>query len=257
MPTNRISIDSVMETLLMPINHSPESIGLPHMDVTGDGTKICLLDCGTPRHKDIVNIAEDINFSGSAEKDDLLGHSTVISGLIVGSGGIMGIAPSASMYFAKVIDDTCASRIDSLIAGILWGIIKEVNVICIPLSTDFDSPAVHDAIKKAHNRKITIVASAGNTKDILYPAKYHEVLPVGAIDQNGAIASAPGNINLIGTRQVSCYLENKYAVATGSSVATAYAAGIAALLIESCHKKKIDPTPATIYKMMQSLPIQI
>ena len=258
MPTNRISIDSVMETLSMNINHSPESIGLPLIEGTGEGTKICLLDCGTPKHKEIVNIAENINFSGSNDKEDLLGHATVMTGLMVGNGGITGIAPAASMYFAKVIDDTGASRIDSLIAGILWSIIKEVNVLCIPLSTDLNSPAVHDAIKKAHNRKISIVASAGNSKHVMYPAKYDEVLSVGATDSNGGVASfsAQGDVNLIGVRQVSCYLENAYAVASGSSVATAYAAGVMALLIEDCRKKKIDPTPSIIHKMMQSLPIQ-
>ena len=227
--------------------------GCPPFTTSGRDVRICLLDSGVPDHKAIVNVAGDINFTGSADNKDHVGHSTLISGLICGNlqGQIRGVAPDAMLYYAKMIDDQCQSRADSLVAGILWGIIKEVNIIAIPLCTDIDSPAVHDAIKKAYYENICVVASAGGDNQF-YPAKYEEVLSVGALDQDGKIASfsAKGAFNILGRMVATTYIDQSFAIATGTSIATAFAVGIAAKAIEQLRHENIEPTPAIVYDYM-------
>lgn len=254
MATSRVTVDSVLEKLTIPVKYTPESLGLLPFVTKGSHVKICLIDSGVPDHEAIINIAGDVNFSDSPDSRDHIGHATLLAGLIIGDGkDFTGIAPNANLLFAKIVDDTCHSRSDALVAAILWGVIKEVDIIAIPLSTDIDSPAVHDAIKKAHKRGICVIASAGNEKKVLFPAQYPEVLAVGALDEDGKLAtfSAEGEFNILGRRVVTTYLEQSFAVVSGSSVATGFAVGAAALCIEQLKNEQINPTPSTVYKFIK------
>ena len=57
--------------------------------------------------------------------DDLLGHGTMVSGIIAGSGAASGgkyrgIAPGANLLNVKVIDSKGDGKVSDIIAGIEW-----------------------------------------------------------------------------------------------------------------------------------------
>ena len=53
-----------------------------------------------------------------------------------------------------------------------------------------DSARLHSAVKKAYGKGILLVAAAGNGGNIQYPAKYEEVMAVGAVTCSGTGAKS-------------------------------------------------------------------
>lgn len=254
----RIIIDAVFEKMATPTIYTPSMLGAEGLEkVTGAEVKICILDSGTPNHKAIVNKEiKEINFTDDKHCKDTVGHATVVAGLIAGNKEkeFKGIAPDASIYCSKMINDECVGRSDSMVAGILWGIINNVDIISIPLSTEIDSTAIKDMIKKAYSRNICIIASVGNEKKMMYPAKYPEVLNVGATDgKSQAKFSKKGRINLLGTKVISTYIDQTYATVSGTSISTAFATGLTARCIELMRKNNEDISTENVYKKMENL----
>ena len=64
--------------------------------------------------------------------------------------------------------------------AINWAIEKKVNILSLSFGTKTDSEVLHNAIKRAQENNILIVA-AGNDSQIEYPAAYPEVIAVGSI----------------------------------------------------------------------------
>lgn len=253
---NRVSIETVIDKPPSPFCYTPEMLGAPPLQATGKGVKICIIDSGVPDHEAIVNIAADANFSGTKHNRDFIGHSTVVSGLIFGNkpGEFVGIAPDAEAYYAKVIDDEAKTRLDAIVAATLWGTIKQCDIICLALCSPIDSPSVHDAIRKATESGVLVISCMGERSVPAYPAMYDDVLSVGALtgQMQPAEFCDKGDVNVIGTKLISTYFEQKYTIVSGSSVATALGAGLAARFIESRRATGAPVAPNIIQSVMAS-----
>lgn len=252
-------IDKLTETLV----YSPEDYGIS-AQYTGQGTKILVIDSGCPKHKDIEVKVSPQNFaSDKDEAVDNSGHSTIISGLISAKNksSMIGIAPDSTMLYAKATDSKNNSDYNSIVSAIVWGIIKDVDIIVLALGSQYDYKVLHDIIKKAHGLGICIFAAAGNhikeeDSEINYPARYSEVYSVGNLTR-----AKKTNIKILekvdfamkNKTVVSTYLKNKYIQSSGSSISTAIVAGLASLLVEKNKKVDKKDMPKTIYSELQKV----
>lgn len=121
--------------------------------------------------------------------------------------------------------------------GINEAISKGARIINLSLGTDGNSPLLQETIAAGHSQDVLFFAAAGNepVNTATYPAAYPDVIAVTAETPDGQVAGYAnrGDFPKIGAPDTSViqYGNNNYMV-TGTSVSTAFAAGVAAGLKE-------------------------
>jgi len=255
-----------------PIDHLKESCiynvadyGLSSI-FSGKHVRIALLDSGKPKHQDIAEIKNDANFCDTSNSsDDVFGHATALAGIMVGksvNNGVTGFVPDATLLSAKIMDDRGVASFNAMVGGILWAIVKHVDIIVISCGSESENPIINDAVKKAHDSGICIIAAAGNrglrVKDIDYPAKCPESLAVGSLSRGKSMSKFSSNGNdvrvvLPGEKMISTYINNTYISISGTSVSAAVAGGLAASLIQAKRDKTNLFSPSDIYREIQQL----
>lgn len=194
--------------------------------ITGKGIKVLVLDTGAPNHSDL-EITDAKNFTTDKSVEDKNGHSSHVCGLLgarQNGFGVVGGAPDVTIYCGKVLSDKGLGQWEWLAHGIEWGIELGVDIISMSLGASEKPPKiVHDAIKKAYNAGITLVAAAGNTgkEEQHWPASYKECISVGAVDMNKQKASFSTmskdvEFTTAGAQVLSTYLDNSYARLSGT-----------------------------------------
>lgn len=233
---------------------------------TGKGVSIAIIDSGCPIHPDIPEAKEKISFcDDNIAVWDKYGHSTMISGIIgaTNPNSLLGVAPEAILMHGKVINDSGQCSYNSIVAAILWAIVKKVDIIVLALGSQYDYGILHDAIIKAKKENICIFAASGDnitTKnmDLDFPSRYSEVFSVGYLTRGkikNSIIKEKVDLYCPNKGLPTTYLDKKYVRAYGSSMATAYFAGLAAVLIEKYRKTlPKHEIPALVYsKLVHSL----
>lgn len=223
--------------------------------LTGKGINITIIDTGSPDHKDIVNAGNAVDVSEKPkDHKDRHGHATMVAGIIgcKNNKQIVGAAPDAKLSFAKVINQTGECAFSSLVAAILWSIVKKTDIILMSLGSKNDYSVLHDAVKKAHSHGILIIAANENKKEPSYPAYYPECLSV-SLGKRKFRKKNTMSLSLPNDPIYTTYLNGKYATATGPSMAAAMTAALAALMMENCAKNKKIALPDEIYKQLSSL----
>jgi subtilisin family serine protease len=221
----------------------------------GAGVKVAVLDTGIDvDHRDLKpNLKASANFTNSRYgAEDLQGHGTHCAGVIGACDdgrGIIGVAPEAELYAAKVLGDDGGGTFDSIINGIRWAMMQNVDVISMSLGAGVKPPqAFHETIKLAHAKGIILVAATGNENgSVCWPAMYDEVIAVSALNKrmDRANFSNYGIANEIiapGVDILSTYKNGGYAKLSGTSMATPMVAAAAALYI-SFYKKRTGNRP--------------
>jgi len=165
------------------------------MSKAGEGVKVLVLDTGIDKeHPNIAaRFVEGRNLITEEENPDLpysyfdqAGHGTHVAGTILADGlgtGVVGVAPSASLYVGRVCGlEGCPGA--AILAGVEWAIEAQMDVVNMSLGGRFGSEAGAQIYAKAEEAGVVIVAASGNDGEsrISYPAKYPSVLSVGAID---------------------------------------------------------------------------
>jgi subtilisin family serine protease len=211
--------------------------------LTGKGTRIAIIGTGVPTHRDLSNISDFQTFADKIKTpDDDHGNSTIISGVIAANGkhGLSGLAPNTELLFAKALSDSGAGTSNSVVASILWCLVKDVDVIVMPFGTQEDCSVLHEAIKKAFAANIALVAPAGREQkddEINFPARYPEVLAVGANYKDDKFGIKPKTINetVVNFPKAeipTLYGDQSIAYVSGFHVATGVVGALASLLIE-------------------------
>jgi subtilisin family serine protease len=238
------------ESLNHPCSYGGDGFGLP-ADLKGDGVRIVVVDSGLPNHPDIQNIGDSADMSElSRDKTDWQGHATMVGGILGGSNpkGVVGVCPRSVLLFAKVVNANNECCYNSVVAAVLWSIVKKANIILLSLGSETDHPVLRDAIQKASDNGICIIAAANGKKE--YPASYPGVLSVDMSTQS----SSQSKINVSNREFTTTYLKQKYIQATGSSLAAALVAGLASLTVEEARKKgEAFPVPKFIYSQLHKL----
>ena len=171
--------------------------------------KIEMLDSGID-YSSNINVIEQEDFTEEYDDmsilfSDLSGHGTAVAGILGSSAAadsetfdydneymnkvmnekIDGVNPYVDLYCARILNDENETTVSKLVKGIEWAIEKNVNIINISCGVSSNSSKLHEAVKKAHQKGILIIAAAGDSTGIKYPAKYPEVMAVGAVKCNG------------------------------------------------------------------------
>jgi type VII secretion-associated serine protease mycosin len=230
----------------------------------GSGITVAVLDTG------VLRSAPDLSGQVAAGPDYTVGanpagyvaphlHGTYIGSIIAGHGsgsgdaeGMIGVAPQAKILSVRVILDDQEpgfavynenSRYDDAIAnGIRYAVKHGAEVINMSLGGTQATRSVRGAVAYAIAHNVVVVAAAGNDgksgrafTPYSYPAAFTGVISVAALgpggkrasfsDQNSSVVvSAPG-VSVVGAGPGGQYL-----VGDGTSPASAFVAGIAALI---------------------------
>ena len=227
--------------------------------VTGKGVRVGVVDTGCDyTHDDLVGkVFGGINCTPNHDNGymDSVGHGTSCASIIAArktGKGVAGIAPDASLFIAKAVDDAGIGEAEYLKCAIESCIAAECSVINVSLGSVEAYPEIEEVIQRGNDLGIIFVAAAGNSGDnkdggpvILesdglpledWPARLPYVISVAAINKEGKVAlwSSPGSIEFSapGVDITTCFPGNKYAVFSGTSQASPFISGVCALLKE-------------------------
>jgi subtilisin family serine protease/subtilase family serine protease len=224
---------------------------------------VAVIDSGVDyTHPDLaVNYAGGEDFvSLDGDPMDDHGHGTHVAGIIAAAlnnltgtpaapEGVVGVAPHARIRAYKVCraDGTCDDF--AIQQAIARAIADGAQVINMSLGDKAYSQSLDQAVQDAWNAGIVIVAGAGNdgTTERFYPAALDNVISVAAFDEDHrrpsfsnygswVDISAPGNSIMSTYPLATCGASGApgqagcYTWSTGTSMATPYVAGAAALV---------------------------
>lgn len=230
-------------------------IGAPNIWVstTADVIKMAIIDTGIElSHPDLsLNIKGGYNAIDSRKSaNDDNGHGTHVAGVAAAlnnSIGVAGVGTNIDLYAVKVLNRNGSGFLSDIIEGIDWAIQNKIQVINMSLGTRSDIESFHDAVIRAYNAGVVIVAAAGNDFGgaVNFPAAYPEAIAVSATDEFDNIApfssigpevdfAAPG-VNIFST-----YKGKAYRTLNGTSMASPHVAGTAALVLSVTEKCDTD-----------------
>jgi len=221
----------------------------------GEGVKIAVLDTGCDlSHQDLVaNLLPGKNFiDESKEPLDDNGHGTHVCGIIAAENnemGIVGVAPNSSIIPVKVLDRNGGGDVATVCKGIKWAVdVAKADFICMSLGCPNPVDEVRDCIKYAMSKKVICFVAAGNsgeTKEVFYPANYPEAVAIGSIDENfnrSSFSNTGENLDFLapGGKILSTVPTNWYAIMSGTSMATPFVVGVAALYLAYSRKNNLS-----------------
>ncbi|MFI9806946.1 type VII secretion-associated serine protease mycosin [Streptomyces sp. NPDC052301] len=246
----------------------------------GHGVTVAVLDTGVEAdHPDLAgNVlpAQDmIGFGAQPGDRTWARHGTAMAGIIAGHGhgpgdaaGVMGVAPEAKILPVRVILEdgdpartkARTTRGNALADGIRWAADHGADVINLSLGDDSNSahpePSEDEAVQYALKKGVVVVASAGNGGEkgdhISYPAAYPGVIAATAVDKYGTRASFSTRrwyaaVSAPGVNVVIADPDHKYYEGWGTSAASAFVSGVAAL-VEAAHP---GLPPAQVKKLLE------
>ncbi len=207
---------------------------------------------------------------------DTAGHGTHVCGIIAGR--TTGVAPDVELCVASVIEsETMESALNRILHGLNWMLSEVIHTAKptllnlslgfppskrFPQTTTLAMEAIRAALQTAiDDFNVLSIVATGNEADntYRYPGVFPEVLAVGAVDFNNQIAefTSRGTFDFEGTprllpdiwgygHKVYSALERNnekksiYAEKSGTSMATPYVTGIAALYAQETGLQGID-----------------
>ncbi len=193
------------------------------------------------------------------------GHGTAVAGIIGAVGdnsiGVVGVSPKVSIMSLKSFNSEGNGSISDVVQAVEYAIANGAKVINASFGqrlNNLDSQVLKAAIDSTQNNGVLLIAAAGNngSNNVIikhYPASYDHpnIISVAAANNKDELSGfsnfganvdlgAPGGNNspksntLIYPREGDIYstgLNNDYGWDTGTSMATAYVTGAAALLL--------------------------
>lgn len=208
------------------------------------------IDAGQPGLSGTVTVVKDLWPGPKGEDLSKDSHGTEVAGLIAASGSrsnpqrMAGLAPEASLIDVRVAADTAKVTPAEIAAGIEAAVHADASIINVSLGTRTKDRHLTSAVRKAEKKGLLIVASAGTTNPVPYPARYPGVLRVAAATQTdipqsplssgGLALYAPGSelsstAEVSGAHQIHGYQHG----ITGPDYAAAYVSAAAALVLSA------------------------
>ena len=199
-------------------------------------TGVCL------SHEDLQGRVLDNGYDfvdDDADPEDVFGHGCSVAGIIAANTnnriGIAGFAPNASILPVRVLGPSGSGSMADVAAGIVYAADEGADIINLSLGSAIGSQVTEDAVKHALGKGVTVIASAGNSGGSLpgFPARYENVVAVGAIDRDGSRSSFSnkgGDIWAPGRDVHTIHLNNGYKALNGTSFSAPYVAAMAAIL---------------------------
>jgi len=229
---------------------------------------VAVVDTGVdPGHPDLAGVLlpgatflSSVSPACTPDDVDDNSHGTHIAGIIGAapnpSAGSGGVAFGVRILPIKVLDCAGTGTTSDIAAGIVWATDHGARIVNVSLGTPVESEVLKEAVRYATARDVLVVAAAGNcgagggrcgrVNSPEYPAAFSGVLAVGATDADDAVTAfstrgaqiavvAPGVRITSTTPRYPTYqsargLGPSYAALSGTSQASAFVAGVAALI---------------------------
>jgi subtilisin family serine protease len=187
-------------------------------------------------HADDVSGWDFINYDSSPQAGELnpngsgTTHGTLVAGVAAATGnngkGIAGSDWGTKILPLQAMDDDSYGNTGSVGKAIYYAITQHADVISLSLGSSEPDALVEEAVRAASAAGIVVVAAAGNDgcDCMVYPARYPEVVSVGALNassQRASFSSWGDNLDIMapGTNMTS-------SVWGADNPTTAYASGV-------------------------------
>jgi len=224
----------------------------------GRGVRVAVLDTGIdtahPALKDAIEDAAD--FTGEGSVYDYDGHGTHCAGIIAGRETTVpfrGLAPRARLLIAKVLNRDGRGEGEWVAEGLRWAYRKRADIVSMSFSARASAPVLFEVIHQMLWLRRLLICAAGNRgaldqNSIGFPGRYSGVITVAAHDEYGnptSFTSRGGEIDFIapGANVWSTYPGGRYAKLSGTSMATPFVAGLAALILSKHIAARHNRTP--------------
>ncbi len=219
----------------------------------GKGVTVAVIDTGVTVVEDLggTDVLEGATFvPGTKSAADDNGHGTHVAGTIAQTTnngvGVAGVAPEATVLPVKVLSGYGSGQSPWIAAGIDYAADEGADVINLSLGGGY-SQVIHNAIKKARDKGVIVVAAAGNSgrRGVGYPGALEETIGVSAVGPGGVLApysswgkgvdiAAPGGDKAkrgggVWQDTIDGRGGHHYAEYQGTSMATPHVAGAAAV----------------------------
>jgi subtilisin family serine protease len=203
------------------------------------------------------------------------GHGTHCAGIIGAEGGngigIAGVNWNVKIMPLRFMDGDGAGTTKDAIEAINYVIDRKragvnVRIISASWGSNTRSRALEDVIRKAYDEGILFVAAAGNDgadndETPHYPSSYSlgNIVSVAATNRNDQLASFSNygaksvQIAAPGEEILSTWLEHGFTEKKGTSMATPFVAGVAALILSQNPKMSVDDLRARLLQSVDSL----
>ena len=258
----------VQITPLVPDAYQLLSNYAPYDPQGGAGVTVGVIDSGVGPHADIAVAGGGCFVTGEDPADFLdngIGHGTHVAGIIAGKmaggSGIYGVAPACRLLAYRVCPKTGErgrARSSDIASALERAIADGCDIVNISMGSLEPMPEMPDILEKARNAGIAVFAATGNDGQSLlrYPARYSHTLAVGALGRDGTFpADCPesfqeseirrkkefvaefSNYGLStdfigpGVAVLSAFPGGRYAMMSGTSMATPFTSGMAARLL--------------------------
>ena len=229
---------------------------MAHARTQGGNARIAIIDTAVDDTHSEFSAAQIASFDVTDDGKNVDPHGTSIAGILASTGKLTGVAPAADIIsIAAFSRDASGKNL-----GNTWTILEATNVALEQkadiLNMSFAGPAdplLKQAMDGAKKRNILPVAAAGNEgpeAGTLFPAGYETVIAVTAIDSDNNIysdANSGAHVDMAAPGVGLLVLGNSsgFRTSSGTSLATAYVSGIAALTLSA--------NPKADYKTLRSL----
>jgi hypothetical protein len=227
----------------------------------GEYIKVAIIDSGIDySHEDLndnyVAGFDFVNNDSDPMDDSFIGHGTHVAGIVGAEDNdaisVIGVAPLVSLYGIKVIDEWGEALISDIVAGIDWAVDNQMDIINLSLGAPWTDSTLEQAINRAWDRGIIVVAAAGNHlytpsynyTSVFYPAKYEKSLAIAnlapypssdnpfSVVRNSRSCTGPElDFSAPGTSILSTCRDNSYIRGNGTSMAAPMVTGTCALIL--------------------------
>ncbi|WP_160174465.1 S8 family peptidase [Archangium violaceum] len=183
------------------------------------------------------------------------------------AGIISSVAPEARLYCAAVIEDGKVPV--RLLAGLEWMMDKPIRILQLSLGIHAHTPLLVEALETLREKGVLTIAAIGNKGSNRYqsPGCYERVLSVGACHADGSVARFSGSRYEPGSERclkpdvlapgvdiLSAAPGGRWVRDSGTSMACAWVAGVAAALWEAKPDATVDEVEAAIVRSASPLP---
>jgi hypothetical protein len=244
------------ETAAGNIQYALDKLHLPEAQALARGRQVTVAVIDTEIDTSNPELAGTVteSFDSLGVSTAMEAHGTEIAGTIAAHTRLAGAAPDVHILAVRAFGGGKGSTF-SIVKGLDWAVAHRARIINMSFAGPSD-PALARVIAAAHDRGLILIAAAGNRgpkSSALYPAADPHVIAVTATDANDqlfAMASGGSHVAIAapGVDILVPVPGNRYVMSSGTSLASAYVSGVAALLAE----RRPDITPDAVKNVLMS-----
>jgi subtilisin family serine protease len=244
------------ETAAGNIQYALDKLHLPEAQALARGKRVTVAVIDTEIDTSNPELAGTVteSFDSLGVSSAMEAHGTQIAGTIAAHGRLVGAAPDVHILAVRAFGGGKGSTF-SIMKGLDWAVAHDARIINMSFAGPPD-PALARVIAAAHDKGRILIAATGNQgpkSSPQYPAADPHVIAVTATDADDqlfAMASGGSHVAMAapGVDILVPVPGNRYVMSSGTSFASAYVSGVAALLAE----RRPDITPDGVKNILMS-----